>query len=432
MQGRKIKLLPTAQGMFNVFLYFPQDGVSGFLFGESKMKLLGCICLIAGTAIGAGMIALPIALAKFGLIYASLLMLGTCFICYLSALLNIELNLRAGQGLPLGALGTYFSGTKAYIFGSASLLLLCYALVCAYIYGGASTLTSMEGFPLDFKQTACIYTAVIGFVMLWSVEKVDWLNRLLFIGLITVVMVILTMILWHLDFAKLPITSLTSLSLGDTNAVLPIVFTSFGFQVIFHTLTNYTQKDPAILKKAFFWGSLIPAIVYIAWVTAVCGLIYGHNPELFTKMALNGIEVGVMVQALSNISNSGFLNLLTWSISFLAILTSMIGVSLGLIDTLKTKHPILNNHRVAVFAALIPALIVALLVPNAFIKALSFAGMILSFMALLLPLYLLYCANRKDSKTYWYPILKSKIVLLCIAGYGVWVIMSELQNVLAS
>ena len=392
------------------------------------MKLFGCICLVAGTAIGAGMLALPITLAKFGLIYGSLLMLGTWGICYLSALLNLELNLRAGDGLPIGALGMHFSGIKAYIAGSFSLLLLCYALACAYIYGGTSTLISIEGFPLDFNQTACIYTACIGLVMLWSVEKVDWVNRVLFIGLIAVVLAILVVILWHLDFAKLPSAPLTSLNLIDANHVLPVVFTSFGFQVIFHTLTNYTQKDSVMLKKAFFWGSLIPAIVYLAWTTSVCGLIYGHNPELFAQMALHGIEVGAMVQALSHISQSTFVNSLTWGISFLAILTSVIGVSLGLIDALKIKHPMLNNHPVAVLAALIPALGVALLVPNAFIKALSFAGMILSFMALLLPLYLLYCSNFK-CQTYWYKLVKNPIVLVAIAGYGIWVIVSELQNI---
>ncbi len=393
------------------------------------MKLFGCICLIAGTALGAGMMALPIALAKFGLIYGSLLMLGTWGVCYLSALLNLELNLRAGRGLPLGALGQHFSGTKAYIAGTISLLLLCYALLCAYIYGGTSTLSSLQGFPLNFNQTACVYTAVISLIMLWSVAKIDRINRVLFSSLIGLVIAILLVVFWHLDFTKLPIMPSHSISLMETNHVLPVVFTSFGFQVIFHTLVNYTEKNQDMLKKAFFWGSLIPAIVYLTWITAVCGLIYSHNPELFAKMALQGIEVGVMVQAISHISQNPLINYLTWGISFLVISKSLICVSLGLIDALKTKHQILSNHRVAVLAAFIPALCVTLLVPNAFIKALSFAGMILSFMALLLPLYLLYCSKHKAQQTYWYSLVKNPIVLAIIASYGVWVIVSELQNI---
>ena len=394
------------------------------------MKLLGCICLIAGTAIGAGMIALPITLAKFGLLFGSLLMLGTWAICYISALLNLELNLRAGKGLPLGILGLHFSGRKSYIAGSISLLLLCYSLLCAYIYGGASTLVNIDNFPLSFNHSACLYAGCLGLMMLCSIQKVDIFNRFLFLGKISVTGVILLAVLFQLDFSALPVAPQTALNLKDINVALPVVFTSFGFQVIFHTLTNYTNNDPIMLKRAFFWGSLVPLIAYIAWTSVVCGLIYAHNPVLFEKMAFSSVEVGEILKALCHISGSQIMHHLTWAIGFFAVLTSTIGVSLGLIDALKTKHQTLNNHWVAVVAALVPALCIALLVPNAFIKELSFDGMILSFMALLLPMYLLYCSNQADTtQKYWYPILKNPIILAIIGGYGLWVIASELQNI---
>lgn len=393
------------------------------------MKLLGCICLIAGTAIGAGMLALPVALARFGLFFGSALMMGTWAVCYLSALLNLELNLRAGKGLPLGSLSLHFSGKKSCIAGSISLLLLCYSLLCAYIYGGASTLISFDGSPLSFNQAACLYAGCLGLVMMCSIQKVDLLNRFFFLGKISVTGIILLVVFWYLDFANLPTLPQTSLALKDMNPAVPVVFTSFGFQVIFHTVTNYTNNDPTTLKRAFFWGSLVPLLAYIAWTTVVCSLIHSHNPILFEKMTFSGVEVGEILQALCHISGSPIMHHLTWAIGFFAVLTSTVGVSLGLIDALKTKHPILNNHSVAVVAALIPALCIAILVPNAFIKALGFAGMILSFMALLLPMYLLICANRRDTNPkYWYPILKNPFVLLIIGGFGFWVIASELQN----
>lgn len=396
------------------------------------MKLLGCICLVAGTAIGAGMLALPIALAKFGLLLSSILMVGTWSLSYFSALLNLELNLRAGQGLPLGALGLHFSGKKSYLAGSASLLLLCYSLLCAYIYGGASAISSMDNFPLAFNHTLCVYAIGTILVMLFSVRRVDILNRFLFLGKISVTAIILIAVLWQLDFSNLPIFAQKSLGVKDINLAVPIVFTSFGFQVVFHTLTNYTNKDPVMLKKAFFWGSLVPAIAYILWITVVCSVIYHNNSLLFEKMIFSGVEVGEILQALCHISGSPIMHHMTWAIGFFAVLTATIGVSLGLIDALKTKHPILkNNHLMTVFVAIVPSLCVALLVPNAFIKALSFAGMILSFMALLLPMYLLYCANRKETEpAYWYPVLKNPFILMAIVGYGVWVIVCELYNLL--
>ncbi|MCX7342641.1 MAG: amino acid permease [Proteobacteria bacterium] len=396
------------------------------------MKLFGCICLIAGTAIGVGMLALPITLAEFGLVYGSLLMLATWAISYFSAILNLELNLRAGQGLPLGGLGKYFSGPKAYALGSVSMLLLCYALVCAYIYGGTSTLISLEGFPLNFTQTACLYASCIGLVSLWPLAKIDKVTRVLFTGLLAIVITILVVVLWNLDFGKLPIMPSASLNFVNSNNTIPIVLTAFGFQVIFHTLVNYTEKDKVMLKKAFFWGSLIPAIVYVVWTGAIFSLIYGHNPEFFAKMTMQDIEVGEMVQELSRISQSQIISYLTWGISFVAISKSMICVSLGLIDALKTKHKILSNHPVAVIAVLVPTLAMALSVPNAFIKALGFAGMVIAFMAILLPLYLLRCSNKTWNQAYFYDLLKNKIVIVVIAFYGSWVVISELYRIFLS
>lgn len=392
------------------------------------MKLFGCICLVAGTAIGVGMLALPITLAKFGLLYGSILMLATWAISYFSAILNLELNLRAEQGLPLGGLGKYFSGPKAYAIGSASLLLLCYALVCAYIYGGTSTLISLKDFPLSFTQTACIYTALVGLVSLWPVAKIDRVTRVLFTGLISIVMAILIIVLWNLDFSILPIMPSPNCNFTNANDTIPVVLTAFGFQVIFHTLVNYTENDRVMLKKAFFWGSFIPAIVYIIWTAAICGTIYANSPEFFTKMTMQSVEVGDMVQELCKISHSPIIGSLIWGISFLAITKSMICVSLGLIDALKTKHKILANHSISVVTVLLPTLAIALLVPNAFIKALGFAGMILAFMAILLPLYLLHCSNKKSNKVY-YKLSQNPVMLAIIAIYGIWVVISELYRI---
>ncbi|MGL5626830.1 MAG: aromatic amino acid transport family protein [Candidatus Rhabdochlamydia sp.] len=69
-------------------------------------KKMGAILLIAGTCIGSGMIALPLVLAKIGLVPSILIMLLIWFIMHYTSLVNLELNLQANQGLPLGKLGT--------------------------------------------------------------------------------------------------------------------------------------------------------------------------------------------------------------------------------------------------------------------------------------------------------------------------------------
>ena len=42
--------------------------------------------------------------------------------------------------------------------------------------------------------------------------------------------------------------------LKDIASIIFVVFTSFGYQVVFHTLRDYCGNDVKMLKNAFFYG----------------------------------------------------------------------------------------------------------------------------------------------------------------------------------
>nr|WP_266105327.1 aromatic amino acid transport family protein [Rickettsia peacockii] len=84
--------------------------------------------------------------------------------------------------------------------------------------------------------------------------------------------------------------------------------------------------------------------------------------------------------------------------STLAIVRSILGVGVGLCDSLKTMFMnsipnVVMRNMTASIVTILPAYIVAVVVPNAFIIILGFAGMILVIIAILLPVYLLYKAK---------------------------------------
>ena len=106
-------------------------------------KQTGSILLVAGTCIGSGMIALPMVLAKLGLIPSLFLMLLTWLLMYYTSLINLELNLQAGKGMSLGSLGAHFSGPIAGFVGNVALKLLSYALLAVFLYGAASIIGKM-------------------------------------------------------------------------------------------------------------------------------------------------------------------------------------------------------------------------------------------------------------------------------------------------
>lgn len=385
-------------------------------------KQLGSILLIAGTCIGSGMIALPIVLAKLALIPSFLLMLVIWAVVYYTSLISLELNIQAGHGLSLGALGKYFSGPIAEMIGTVSLKLLSYALLTAYIYGGSSVLQKLLGSDVHINHIEILYTIFIGLVFLLPIKWIDYTNRFLFIGLMVTVAILLAGLTSMVTWSNLPLLP-EKTDPSTWSIIIPVVFTSFGFQGSIHTFINYCHKDVKILKSALLWGTLIPVVVYTLWIFSILIVIHHENPLFYAQIIAGKAEVGDLIKELSSIAQWKSVQLLVWWISFLAIFTSLLGVGIGLCDSLKaifTKkipNTTFCNIMSSIFAVL-PACIAAVLIPNAFIVVLGFAGMILSVIAILLPVYLLYQANF--SQLYCQKLkYKPLIVISGLAGIAI-------------
>lgn len=399
-------------------------------------KQIGAILLVAGTCVGSGMIALPMVLAKLGLIPSILLMVFIWFIMYYTSLVNLELNLQADHGLALGALGKRFSGRTAELIGTISLKLLSYSLLAVFIYGGSSILRELMASKMlaeySFSTIATCYTLVAMGLLLLPIQWIDYFNRFLFVGLLVVVAILIIGLAITIHWTELPLFSEHYGNPSVWVALIPVVFTSFGFQVIFHTLTNYCSKNVNMLRQAFLWGSLIPAVVYIVWTCSILSVVYQENPLFYNQMVAGKAEVGELIQVLSAIAESQSVQLLIWGISLLAIATSVLGVGVGLCDSLKgmlahsIPSPCASNTLTSV-ATLLPSYLVVMYVPNAFITILGFAGMILAIIAILLPVYLFW--QIKTEKFYYAELNKQSLIVLSVSVAGA-VIICEIFNML--
>lgn len=398
-------------------------------------KQVGAIMLVAGTCIGSGMIALPMTLAKLGIVPGIILMAALWSVIYYTCLVNLELNLQAGKGMALGALGQNFSGKIAGLIGTGSYMVLSFALLSGYLYGVSSVtqkmLLSDGSLGMDFNNIVSIYALSVIAVFLLPLKYIDYVNRLLFTGLIAVIAVLVISLLSMINWDNLPLFSSKYQEISIWRVIVPVAFTCFGFQVIFHTLTNYCNKDPVMLKRTFFWGSLIPAIVYIIWTVSILGVIYQNHSNFYLQMLYGDVDVGDLIAALSYISEDPFVKTLVWWISVLAIVTSVLGVGLALFETIRELLPKsgnkFNNLKVAI-VTISPAYLVTILIPNAFLAALGFAGMILVVIAILLPIYLLYKIRGKKFN-YYELNYKSLVGLSAFAGIGI--MFCQILNMIA-
>lgn len=399
-------------------------------------KKMGAILLIAGTCIGSGMIALPLVLAKIGLVPSILIMLLIWFIMHYTSLVNLELNLQANQGLPLGKLGRLFSGKTAEFIGTISLKLLSYSLLAVFIYGGSSIVQELMASKMttnhSFESIASYYALLAMGLLLLPIKLIDYFNRLLFMGLLAVVAILLVGLVMSIKWSNLPLFAKQYNDPSAYFALIPVVFTSFGFQVIFHTLTNYCNKNAKMLKQVFFWGSLIPAMVYILWICSILSIVHNENPLFYHQMVEGKAEIGGLIQVLSNIAQGQSVQLLIWWISLLAIATSILGVGIGLMDSLKAMmSKAIPNGRIrnilASLFTIVPAYLIVIHVPNAFITILGFAGMILAIIAIILPIYLFW--QIKTTKLY-FKELKTKWLIYFSLTTAIFVIACEICNML--
>ncbi len=393
------------------------------------MKATTGIMFVAATCIGSGMIALPMTLAKVGIIPSILLMLAMWCIIYYTSLINLELNLQAGKGIALGSLCGHFSGRKIQILGTILLKLLSYSLLSAYIAGGSSVFEKILG----IENISLGYTLTLFCILSLPANLIKKINNILFIILLGVIGVLIGFLTASVDWSHIPLFEQNDISVWSV--LLPVVFTSFGFQVIFHTLTDYYKGNVLILKRVFFWGSLIPAVVYIIWTSSVIATVHNHSEAFYQRMIIGSVDVSELITQLSLLADNHLVQKLIMWLSFLAITTSAIGVGLGLISSITNalnesniQHRIIERQLkfLSPAIAVLPPYFTVILIPNAFISILGFAGMILSLIAIILPIYLLTLIK----KDFYYSELKNKFLMHLSLMTGIAIIICGIFNML--
>ena len=112
---------------------------------------------------------------------------------------------------------------------------------------------------------------------------------------------------------------------------LPLLLTAFSFQTIVPSLHPYLNHHGPSLKVAIVGGSFLALVVYLIWQATVLGTVPLDGPmglkEVFTE---GGVATYVLGAAIGN----RWIELLASFFAFFALVTSFLGLSLGLYDFL--------------------------------------------------------------------------------------------------
>ncbi|MBN8827299.1 MAG: amino acid permease [Sphingobacteriia bacterium] len=401
-------------------------------------RTIGPAFLVAGTAIGAGVLALPLTLSKLGVLPLIILAITIWLTMHYCSLIYLELNLRAGKGLPLGALGKEFGSQSSYVVGTICTMLLTYSLLSAYLYGGTSIIKifceAILGNEINSINILNVFGVIIFSIMLFYTKFVELTNRFLFVSLMVAFITLIVGLVLRVDISNVPLIEAQVNDVSSWTIAIPVMFTSFAFHVICHTLTDYCDKNPKILKNACFYGSLIALIVYIIWTLSVIITIHNTSPEAYNEVVNGQVEVGRLIQILTQSTGFNYVRNFCWLISILAIVTSIFGVGLGLIDLIKDllkdkfKEAPLKKHIFSVITAFAPPFFVAAVIPKAFINILAFAGMVVVILKIILPLWVLRKSNERNNGKVFFPIVNNSFLKTLFFLIGILIIGCEIYN----
>ncbi len=336
-------------------------------------SVLGGILLIAGSCIGAGMLALPVitGVAGFG---PSIVMLLIAWLFMTStSLLLLEANLAIGHNLSLISIAERTLGKTGKFLCWLLFIFLFYSLSIAYIAASGSILkvivNDLFGWELPEMWGSILFTVIFGIVIYLGTKPVDYLNRLLMVGLIVAYCILILLGSAHIQASYLAVNVWKY-----SFAALPVLVISFGFHNMIPTLAMYLKGDVKRLRITVLVGSLIPLLIYILWEAVMLGII----PIEGRSGLLSALDKGeVATEALRAVVGRSWINTVAQAFALFAITTSFLAQSLSLVDFLSDglKIPKVGMGRVLlVMLSLIPPFAFAFAYPGLFITALNIAG----------------------------------------------------------
>ncbi|QTL38320.1 tyrosine transporter TyrP [Xenorhabdus budapestensis] len=385
-----------------------------------KNRTLGSIFIVAGTTIGAGMLAMPLAASGIGFSVSFVMLVGIWILMSYTALLLVEAYQYESFDTGLGTLAYRYLGKYGKIIAGFSMMFLLYALTAAYISGAGDLLTAninkWLGASFHGAVGVLLFTLIGGGIVCIGTSSVDFINRILFSAKIIFLVLMLGLMLPHIQHVNLLSMPIEQ---GLILSAVPVVFTSFGFHGSVPSIVRYMKGDIRKLRWIFIIGSAIPLMAYILWQLATLGSLDSTTllGILAEKSGLDGL-----IRSIRDVVTSPKTEFSVQIFANLALATSFLGVTLGLFDFLADLFKRQDNVAGRLQTGLLtfaPPLVFALFYPKGFVMALGYAAIALSILALLLPSILIFKVRQKNICQYRVFGGTPALVLVFLCGIAV-------------
>ncbi|XP_021772244.1 uncharacterized protein LOC110736350 [Chenopodium quinoa] len=386
-------------------------------------SLSSSIFLVAGTTIGAGILAIPAVTQESGFLASAVACIGCWVYMVATGLLIAEVNVNTmceldSGGVSLVSMAKRTVGSVGVQVACWSYIFIHYALLVAYIARSSDILTNYLGIPL--WESAGLFSLAFGGLCYFGSQRIiGAVNGLLVLGIITAftALVVVASADLHLD-------ALLKANFEAVPSSIPVIALAYVYHNVVPVLCTNLEGDLSKVRTAVVVGTAIPLLLFLVWNGVILGT--------FTNL---DSDVGKILDPLQELrSSNGVVGPIVDTFSIFAIGTSYIGFVLGLADFLADllKLPAGQSKPLPYLITLLPPLVLALLDPEIFFKALDFAGTY----GVLMLFGILPAAMSWSDRYLTSPELPKvpqqvpggKVTLFLVMGGAAWVISSELLN----
>ncbi|QVL55938.1 MAG: tyrosine transporter [Simkaniaceae bacterium] len=394
---------------------------------------VGGVLLVAGTTIGAGMLALPVMSSFVGFIPSIAIFLLCWGVMLATAFFFLDANF-AVDGEPNlismvhQTLGGWGKGLSWIVY-----LLLLYSLTAAYISASSplfvSAIQYVTGYTIPYWLGPFCLPVIFGFFVYLGTLGVDVINRILMLGLCVSYLLLVGFLPEHVD-----VELLTHVDWAPAFIVFPVVITSFGYHIIIPTLTTYMNHDKKKLRWILVVGSLLPLVIYLLWQVLILGIVPLSGENGLVHAWQHGVSA---TQPLTQIVTNHWIKVGAHFFSFFAIVTSFLGVTLSLSDFLTDGFKIKKSWEGRLFACLltfVPPLIFVFTYQRGFFVAIDYAGVFVAILLIFLPAMMVWkLKNPRFYSTFWGRTLLVFIILFAffIVVIGVFVQLGDFKPLIS-
>lgn len=341
---------------------------------EHKKSTLSAVFLVAGTCIGGGMLALPIATGISGFL-PSLVVMAICwFTMTMTALLLMEVSLWLEEGAHVITMTSKILGPWGKRLAWVLYLFICYASLVAYAAGGGAQMASACDhycqIPISKDWGALLFTLFftgVIFVGNWFVGRI---NTLLFGA-----MILAYFALVGTGFSEVKPALLLHQYWPTSLIAVPLLLTAFSFQTMVPSLTPYLKRNVKALRMAIIGGTLVAMMIYLVWQWIILGIVPVEGENGLAQALAQGDMPAT--EFLRQHVTGKWVSIIAEFFAYFAIATSFLGIAMGLFDFLadglKIKKDTMGKLIIGLLIV-IPTLIIATRFERVFMTAMDASG----------------------------------------------------------